>query len=94
MSVECLDYHLKRLLTALQREADYAPILITEEDSNFEYKTLPRNGTVKVTFQMLSEVLNDYNVKRRNNKWNTASVGKVYKSEYTDVVARVGNLRV
>jgi DNA invertase Pin-like site-specific DNA recombinase len=94
MALNCLDYHLKRLLTALQRESDFVPILITEEDSNFEYNTLPQHGTVKVTYQLLSEVLNDYNIKRRNNKWNTASVGKVYKSEYTEVVSRIGNLRV
>lgn len=71
---------LKRLLTDLGRAYDYAPVSITVEDRHHEYAVLPEDTKVKVTFQTIAEILNDYGVFNRGKKWTSVAVGRVYKS--------------
>jgi len=71
---------LKCLLTSISREYDYAPVSIFIEDKHHEYGVLDDHKTVKVTYQTISEILNDYGIYNREKKWTSVMVGRVYKN--------------
>jgi len=82
---------LKKLLISLDREYDYAPVSITIEDRNHEYAVLDENRKIKITFQTVSEILNDYGIFNRGKKWTNVSVGRVYKA-FSDIESGVNKM--
>lgn len=78
-----LSIQLLKLLKDINSESanNFVPIVITIEDDDYEYKTLDSNEKFKPTMKTISEILNEYNIKKRNTSWNTSSVNYVLKQQ-------------
>lgn len=78
-----LSIQLLKLLKDINSESanNFVPIVITIEDDDYEYKTLDSNEKFKPTMKTISEILNDYCVKKRNRTWNASSVNYVLSQQ-------------
>ena len=80
-SSSALTNELYKLLTLLNRNSeDFVPIQFTSEDNNYEYESYNNNYKLRITTRILSNVLNDYNIKKRNTTWNMNKVSRIIKS--------------
>jgi DNA invertase Pin-like site-specific DNA recombinase len=79
-----LSANLLSLLKDINSESanNFVPIVITNEDDEYEYRALDNNEKFKPTMKTISEVLNDYNIHKRNRQWNTHSVNYVLKQQF------------
>lgn len=78
-------HHLTAELYKLLRSrnaqtTDYVPIQFTEEDNTYEYYKYSGSDQIKISAQILCEVLNDYNIKKRNKFWTKSSVMNIAKN--------------
>ena len=78
-----LSANLLRLLKGLKSDCanNFVPIVITIEDNEYEYKSLDINEKFKPTMKTISEILNDYNINKRNKSWSKSSVSYVTQQE-------------
>lgn len=80
-SSSALTLDLYQLLTILGRdESDFAPITFTLEDEDFEYRSYTTDYKLKITTRMLSNILNDYDIKKRGTIWNMNKVLRIVKT--------------
>jgi len=76
-----LTHDLYRLLTIMDRDAsEFVQISFTLEDDQFEYQSYNANEKLKITSKMLSDILNDYNIKKRGTVWNQNKIYRIYKN--------------
>ena len=78
-------HHLTAELYKLLRSrnahtTDYVPIQFTDEDNKYEYYKYQGSEKIKITAKILSEVLNDYNIKKRNVFWTKNSIIAISKN--------------
>jgi DNA invertase Pin-like site-specific DNA recombinase len=80
-----LSANLLNLLKDINSDSanNFVPIVITNEDDDYEYRVLDNNEKFKPTMKTISEILNDYNVSKRNRPWNASSVNYVLKQQFT-----------
>lgn len=78
-----LSTNLLNLLKDINSENanNFVPIVITLEDDHYEYRELNSSEKFKPTMKTISEILNEYNIKKRNTSWNTSSVNYVLKQQ-------------
>lgn len=80
-SSDALTHDLFQLLTKLDRDqSEFVPIIFTLEDDNYEYQSYNTNEKLKITSRMLSNILNDYNIKKRNTMWNLNKITRIIKN--------------
>lgn len=80
-SSDALTHDLFQLLTKLDRDqSEFVPITFTLEDNNYEYHSYNVNEKLKITSRMLSNILNDYNIKKRNTMWNLNKITRIIKN--------------
>lgn len=80
-SSDALTHNLFQLLTKLNRDqSEFVPIVFTLEDENYEYHSYNVNEKLKVTSRMLANILNDYNIKKRNTIWNLKKISQIVKN--------------
>lgn len=66
---------LFNILRVLRRpESDFVPVLFTNENDKYEFYQYKKQEKIKITASIISEILNDYNIKKRNRKWTPGSV--------------------
>lgn len=69
------------VLTALNRnQNEFEPISFILSDDSFEYKTYNTNEKLFISGRMLSDILLDYNIKKRNSVWNTPKIMRIVKT--------------
>lgn len=78
-----LSVHLLNLLKSINSESanNFVPIVVTIEDDDYEYKALDSHEKFKPTMKTISDILNDYNVKKRNRTWNASSINYVVNQQ-------------
>lgn len=80
-SSDALTLDLYHILTIMGRdESEFVPISFTLEDDEFEYQSYNVNEKLKITSRMLSNILNDYNIKKRGTIWNISKIARIYKN--------------
>ena len=80
-SSESLTHDLYQLLNILGRdESEFVPISFILEDDQFEYRSYTVDYKLKITTRMLSNILNDYNIKKRAAIWNMNKVSRIVKT--------------
>jgi DNA invertase Pin-like site-specific DNA recombinase len=72
----CL-YDLMRKLN--KPKSDFVPVMITDKDSEEYYAD---DFKVKLTGIVLSDILNDYEIKKRGKNWTAVKVRAIYKSAW------------
>ncbi len=75
-----------------RKESDMVPIIITVEDEEYEYAELRNDEVINITYEMMANVLNDYNIFKREKKWTKNSVARIFKSAVS--LQSFNNLRV
>ncbi len=75
-----------------RKESDMVPIIITVEDEEYEYAELRNDEVINITYEMMANVLNDYNIFKREKKWTKNSVARIFKSAVN--LQSFNNLRV
>lgn len=61
---------------------DFANVLFTKEDKQFEYKTYGENEYLNITYSNIVEILNDYNIKNKGKKWTIGIIKNVCKNAF------------
>lgn len=86
----------KDLFTLLKKlgntDESMVPITITIEDEEFEYRELRQNENINITYGIISDVLNDYEILKKGKKWTKSSVYRVFKNAVS--IDSFKNLRV
>lgn len=93
-TVDKLNVSLKKLLKDLKSEHNYIPLIITLEDDQYEYRQLGGDEKFQPTVKAVSEMLNDYNIKKRNKPWTASSVNYVIQQQMKDNQRDIQNMRV
>jgi hypothetical protein len=71
----------------------FVPITFTDEDEHYEYTKYEMNEPILITKSILVEILNDYNIYKRNRQWTVNSIHSVIKINASiDIV--IGDLRI
>jgi len=70
-----LSNNLYKLLDIFEKDQSYyVPILFTEEDDNYEYQQYNNTHKIKITYKILLNILNDYDLLKRNKQWSVSSI--------------------
>jgi len=94
---EKLGNNVLKLLKDIKMEnavKTFCPLVITLEDDNFEYRQLNDNEVFVPTFKSLSEILNDYGIKKRNKPWTANSINYLVKQQMKNNQRDIENMRV
>ena len=91
-----LSHNLLMLLKELNSECvnNFVPIVITIEDNEYEYKSLDINEKFKPTMKTISEILNDYNISKRNKSWSKSSVSYILQHQIKYNNREMMNMRI
>ena len=89
-----INQHLYTLMEYLKKPNDhFVPITFTDEDEHYEYTKYEMNEPILITKSILVEILNDYNIYKRNRQWTVNSIHSVIKINASiDIV--IGDLRI
>ncbi len=80
-SSEQMTNEFHKLLTKLKCDKKkFGKIIFTLEDDEYEFETYPTDRKIKITFKVLSDILNDFDIKKRNYNWSAKSVSTVFKN--------------
>ncbi len=94
---EKLSNNIMKLLKSLKMQNaidNFCPLIITLEDDNYEYRQLNNNEVFVPTFKSLSEILNDYGIKKRNKLWTVSSLNYLVKQQLKNNQREIENMRV
>ena len=76
-----LTEQLYELLKTLKYDTSYfVPIIFTMEDNEYEYFQYRNQDKFKITAQMLINILDDYDIKKKNKPWTKSSIQLLYKN--------------
>ncbi len=80
-SSDQLTNELYKLLNKLKCDStQFVPITFTLEDNQYEYENYSGNHKIKIKYNILADVLNDYNIKKQGKLWTSQSISNVFKN--------------
>ena len=73
---------LMKLMQDLQMDtSNFGDIIITLEDENNEYREFAQDEKFIPTYGSIADLLNDYNILKRNKKWTKSSISSIVKKQ-------------
>lgn len=93
-TVDKLNVSLKKLLKDLKIEETFTPLIITMEDDQYEYRQMNNNEKFQPTIKAVSEMLNDYGIKKRNKMWTVSGVNYIIQQQLKNNQRDIQNMRV
>jgi DNA invertase Pin-like site-specific DNA recombinase len=76
-----LTEQLYELLKTLNYDQSYfVPLIFTLEDNEYEYYQYRNRDKFPITAQMLVNILDDYDIKKKNKPWTKSAIQSLYKN--------------
>ncbi len=96
-TTEKLNNTIKKLLADLKKTKElenFTPVVITLEDDQYEYRTLSPTEKFSPTMKSVSEILNDYGIKKKTKLWTVSSVNYLIKQQMKNNQREFENMRM
>lgn len=92
-TVDKLNVNIKKLLKDLKIEGTFTPVIITMEDDQYEYRQMSNDEKFQPTIKAVSEMLNEYGIKKRNKLWTASAVNYIIQQQLKNNQKDIQNMR-
>ncbi len=76
-------FHLLRNLNRPKK--DFVEVSFTDEDKKYEYYQYNKLEKILISASIISDILNDYNIKKRNKLWTVSAVTRISNQYYKNL---------